>query len=211
MSNAFHGRKETGRKVWLAMSLGVALVASGCDQKPAKADRPATAKAQIVVMDGVGRSVELATAPQRIVSLSAAATDILMAVGAHQELTGATRYCDVPAADEPHVTRIGGVADPDYERILALKPDLVVAPLLADKTLQEKIMALGLPLIVMHPEGLQGVLDDIRMIGQATGRKGAGEIVAQEHRGYSRAHAARAAGAKCRKTAARACWCAWTR
>ena len=132
-----------------------------------------------MIMDGAGRSVDISAPPKRIVSLSAAATDILVAVGAQAELVGATRYCVIPPTEEKHVTRIGGVADPDYERILALKPDFVVAPWLADKTLQDKIAALGLPLVVLHPEGLDGVLADIRMLGRATGHAASGEAVAK--------------------------------
>jgi len=129
--------------------------------------------------DGAGRMVKLATAPQRIVSVSPAATDILVADQAKAQLVGVTRYCNITTEDEKHIARIGGVLDPDYERILSLKPDLVVVPQIADKTLQEKMISLGLPVLVLHPEGLQGVLDDIRMIGRATGHDPAGETIAQ--------------------------------
>ena len=151
---------------------------AGCGQQGAEAP-VAPVAGGITLTDGAGRVVILPAAPHRIVSLSAAATDILVSVGAQTAVVGATRYCVIPAAEESHVTRIGGMADPDYERILALKPDLVVAPWLADKTLQDKIAALGLPLVVMHPEGLQGVLDDIQIIGQATGHEAGGEAVAK--------------------------------
>jgi ABC-type Fe3+-hydroxamate transport system substrate-binding protein len=75
------------------------------------------------VTDGVGRIVKLANAPHRIISLSPAATDILIKIGAHAELVGVTRYCSIPLADESHVQRLGGVLDPDYEGLLTLKPD----------------------------------------------------------------------------------------
>jgi len=117
----------------------------------------------------------LSAVPQRIVSLSPAATDILVAEGAHAQIAGATRYCNIPEGDEKRVVRIGGVLDPDYERILTLKPDLVVVPWLADKSLLEKLVALGLPVLVLHSEGLQGVMDDMRMIGAATGHAVEGE------------------------------------
>lgn len=130
--------------------------------------------------DGAGRVVKIPVAPLRIVSLSPAATDILeISLNAHAEVVGVTRYCHIPVEDEKRVARVGGVVDPDYERILALKPDLVIAPLLADKTLQEKLIALGLAVVVLHPEGLQGVLADIQMLGRATGHAAAGEAAAK--------------------------------
>jgi iron complex transport system substrate-binding protein len=124
--------------------------------------------------------VNVPATPQRIISLSPAATDILdISLKAHAEVVGVTRYCHIPAEDEKRVARVGGVVDPDYERILALKPDLVIAPLLADPSLQEKLIALGLTVVVLHPEGLRGVLDDIRMLGVATGHAAAGESAAK--------------------------------
>jgi len=160
---------------WLTLALALA----SCGQRAAET-AGASGNANLTTLtDGAGRVVKIPAAPQRIVSVSPAATDILLSVGAHAELVGASRYCVIPAADENHVTRIGGVMDPDYERILSLKPDLVVAPFLSDKTLQEKLVSLGLPLVVLHPEGLQGVIDDIRLIGRAAGREAAGETTAK--------------------------------
>ena len=133
-----------------------------------------------VITDGAGRAVKIPAAPQRIVSLSPAATDILeLALGVHTEVVGVTRYCRIPAAEEKRVVRVGGVLDPDYERILALKPDLVIAPLLADSALQDKLISLGLTVVVLHPEGLQGVIDDIHMLGLVTGHPAEGGAAAQ--------------------------------
>ncbi len=132
----------------------------------------------LTITDGAHRVVRLAAPPHRIISLSPAATDILVNIGAHAELVGVTRYCTVPAADESHVKRLGGVLDPDYEGLVALKPDLVVMPLLADKSMQDKLTALGLSFVILHPEGLAGVLADIRMVARATGHEETGETTA---------------------------------
>jgi iron complex transport system substrate-binding protein len=133
----------------------------------------------LTLTDGAGRVVKLAAAPRRIISLSPAATDVLVKVGANAKLVGVTRYGDNPAIVESRVQRLGGVLDPDYEGIVALKPDLVVTPLLADKSMQEKLSALGLTFIVLHPEGLAGVLADIRLVGRATGHDEQGEETAK--------------------------------
>jgi iron complex transport system substrate-binding protein len=161
---------------WLVLALAVA----ACG-KPAVVPVAAPASVQVTTLiDGAGRTVKVPAAPQRIVSLSPAATDILeIALNLHAEVAGVTRYCKIPAEDEKRVARIGGVVDPDYERILALQPDLVIAPLLADKTLQDKLIALGLTVVVLHPEGLQGILDDIRLLGGATGQPAESEAAAQ--------------------------------
>lgn len=165
---------------WAAL-LALALAWAGCG-KPAIAPMDLPAGTNVTTLtDGAGRIVQIPATPRRIVSLSPAATDILeISLNAHAEVAGVTRYCHIPAEDEKRVARVGGVVDPDYERILALQPDLVIAPWLADKTLQEKLQALGLPVVVLHPEGLQGVLDDLRMLGQATGHAAAGEATAKK-------------------------------
>jgi len=166
---------KTPRQVfWLIFTLALlTLCAAGADA-PLQPTFPRT------LTDGAGRSLKIPSVPRRIVSLSPAATDILvLSLNAHAALAGVTRYCQIPAADEKRIARLGGVADPDYERILALHPDLVVAPFLADKTLQEKLLSLGLPVILLHPEGLAGIVEDIRLLGSATGHAAEGEAAAR--------------------------------
>jgi len=160
--------------IWVVILAGL-LATAGAEAFGAGPPPTLSATFPLTITDGAGRVVKLASAPRRIISLSPSVTDILVKLGAHAELVGVTRYCKIPAADEARVKRLGGVLDPDYESIMALKPDLLVMPLLADKSMQEKLSALGLNFIVSHPEGLAGVLDDIRMIGRATGHDEQGD------------------------------------
>jgi iron complex transport system substrate-binding protein len=153
-----------------------ATVFSACGKPVEKAaDQAVVAHVpEYTLTDGAGRTVTLPARPQRIISISPAATDILTAENASAQMVGATRYCVISAAAAAHITRIGGMVDPDYERIVALKPDLVIIPWLADKTLQEKLTSLGLPVLVLHPESLAGVLAELRLVGQATGHAAEG-------------------------------------
>jgi iron complex transport system substrate-binding protein len=66
-----------------------------------------------------------AAPPRRIVSLIPAVTEMLFAIGDGQRLVGVTSYDHFPP-EVSRITRVGGLLDPDVERILALKPDLVV-------------------------------------------------------------------------------------
>jgi iron complex transport system substrate-binding protein len=63
--------------------------------------------------------------PQRIVSLVPAVTEMLFAMGAGERLTGVGSYDRFPL-EVARLPRVGGLIDPDVERLLALKPDLVV-------------------------------------------------------------------------------------
>src|SRR5208282_6923855 len=71
------------------------------------------------------RSTERASIALRVVSLSPSTTEALVAVGARDALVGRSRYCDFPP-DVLSVPVVGGFVDPNFEAIVALRPDLVI-------------------------------------------------------------------------------------
>lgn len=66
-------------------------------------------------------------APQRVVSLVPSVTDSLFQLGAGDALIGVTDYCPVPVTVAKPPSRVGGTRTVDVERVVALKPDLVIA------------------------------------------------------------------------------------
>lgn len=80
-----------------------------------------------MITDVLGRTVRLAGLPQRIVSLVPSLTEYLFAVGAGERVVGITDFCTEPAAQVAHLPRVRGTKNPDHERIIALRPDLVLA------------------------------------------------------------------------------------
>lgn len=66
-------------------------------------------------------------APHRVVSLCPSITETIVAIGGLKRLAGATRFCVRPKGMLWGLPRIGGTKNPDFPRILALKPDLVFA------------------------------------------------------------------------------------
>jgi iron complex transport system substrate-binding protein len=83
------------------------------------------ATAEIVVQDDAGRNVVLQKPALRIISLAPHATELIFAAGGGDRLVGAVEYSDYPAA-ALRIPRVGNYQQIDVERILALKPDLVV-------------------------------------------------------------------------------------
>ena len=77
--------------------------------------------------DETGRAVGLSPAPQRIISLAPGITEILYALELDNRITGVTTFCDWPAAARQK-TKIGGFTNPSIEKIVALRPDLILAP-----------------------------------------------------------------------------------
>ena len=92
------------------------------------------------IKDDVGNVFSLQRPPQHIISLAPNITEILFALGLGDQVAGVTRYCDYPAAALKKA-KIGGMLDPDIERIQALNPDLIIGfrgnPLGALKKLQD--------------------------------------------------------------------------
>jgi len=124
-----------------------------------------------VLLDEAGRRVEVPPSAKRIISLAPSITEILFALGLRQEIIGVTNFCDYPeeVATKP---RIGGFVNPDLEKIVSLKPDLVIA--IADgnrwDTIQ-RLSDLGFPIYTIDPKGFDGVIQTIRNLGEITGKK----------------------------------------
>lgn len=130
------------------------------------------------VTDETGRRVQVRPAPRRIVSLAPGITETLYALGLEGKIVGVTTFCDWPAAAAAK-TKIGGFTNPSIEKIVSLRPDLILAT--ADGNRRETVRQLeklGLPVYVTNPTNTCGVLNSIRHIGSITGReKEAGLLV----------------------------------
>lgn len=84
------------------------------------------AQADVAVVDDTGAEVRLAGPAQRIVTLAPHATELIFAAGAGDALVATVEHSDEPPAARA-LPRIGGLAGIDRERLLAARPDLVVA------------------------------------------------------------------------------------
>ena len=105
----------------------------------------------------------------RIVSLAPSLTETLFAVGAGDRVVGVTRFCEWPpeAAARPQV---GGFLDTNFEAVVALKPDIVVA-LPSHKEHITRLEALGLRCVVVPQTTLPDILDSMLLLGDLTGCK----------------------------------------
>lgn len=155
--------------------------------------RPASAAGRfpVAVPDDRGVTVRLAAPPRRIVSLAPSLTEIVFLLGRGGSLVGVTRFCNVPA-EASVLPRIGGVTDPDVERIVALSPDLVLCT--TDGNPREKVRTLeemGIPCFAVAPQNLGAVLTAIERLGVLLGDTVRGRAEAASLR--KRAERARAA------------------
>ncbi|MFH1753461.1 MAG: helical backbone metal receptor, partial [Candidatus Omnitrophota bacterium] len=85
--------------------------------------------------------------PERIVSLAPSLTEEIYTFGAQESLVGRTTYCRIP--DTKRVIEIvGTVVEVNLEKIVSLKPDLVVATSLTELRAVEKMKLLGMNVVV---------------------------------------------------------------
>ena len=130
--------------------------------------------------DDVGHTVALQQVPRRIVSLAPSLTEILFLIGVDSSVVGVTDYCDYPAAAKSKA-KIGGMLNPNIERILALQPDLVLMSGSGNMRSDfEKLTSAGIAVYVSYPRSIDAVFKSIVDIGDLNGkRRRADSLVAQ--------------------------------
>lgn len=143
---------------------------------------PAIAHAAITVKDDTGATVTLAAPAKRIVALSPHAVELLFAAGAGDRIVGTVKYADYPAAAQK-IPRVGDNSALDLERILALKPDLLVVWMHGNSQRQvEKLRQLGLPLFYSEPKHLVDLPAEIETLGVLTGTPAKAQAAANAYR-----------------------------
>jgi len=152
----------------------------------------------LVVVTGVAIVLALALvaaaqAPAtRIVSIVPAVTEILFAIGAGPQVVAVSSYDDFPPAVKP-LPRVGALLDPDVERILTLRPDLVVS-YGSQSDLHVQLDRARVRVFSYRHAGLAGLFETIGALGAATGRQTEAEHLARSLRGQLDAIRARVRG-----------------
>ncbi|MDP3256197.1 ABC transporter substrate-binding protein [Bosea sp. (in: a-proteobacteria)] len=154
---------------------------------------PAAAE-PIRLTDAVGRNVEIARSPQRIVPIFASNAELVAALGLSERIVAVEAYTRFP----PELARkpqVGGRLGFSVDAIVAQKPDLlIVTPARqAMHQLIDPMTRLGIPVIVLLARSVAEVMDNLRLVGQATGVPEHGEAVARALEARLAAVAARTA------------------
>jgi iron complex transport system substrate-binding protein len=118
------------------------------------------------------------TRPVRIISLIPATTEMLFAMGAAPQIVAVGSFDTYPP-EVQSLPRVGALLDPDVERILSLKPDLVVI-YGTQHDLRQQLDRAGVPYYSYKHGGLAGVTATIRALGTRTGRAREAERVAAD-------------------------------
>lgn len=135
--------------------------------------------AAVSVTDDEGHTVTLMHPAQRIVSLSPHATEMVYAIGAGDRLVAVTSHSDYPEQARA-LPVVGDFRQIDMERVLALKPDLLVVWSGGSLPPQvEKLRHAGIPVFHSRPERLADIPDNMVRLGMLAGLEGDARQVSQ--------------------------------
>jgi len=123
---------------------------------------------------------ERVTPPARIVSLVPALTEMLFAIGAGPQVVAVSSYDEFPP-EVKSLPRVGALLDPDMERILALRPDLVVS-YGSQTDVQAQLARAKIRVFSYRHAGLNGVFTTLKDLGVAVGRTADADRLARDIR-----------------------------
>ncbi|KNY29337.1 ABC transporter substrate-binding protein [Pseudobacteroides cellulosolvens] len=150
----------------------------GCteSQSPENSEKPTNTMANapvypLKIKDSYDREIKIDSEPQRIISIAPNITEIIYAIGKSSKLTGRSEYCDYPE-DVKKVTSVGSLQDPSIEKIVELKPDLVLVSTHFKKEIVQKLESMGINIAAFYgDENFEGVYSTIEKVGAVLNSK----------------------------------------
>ncbi|MCD1296349.1 ABC transporter substrate-binding protein [Methanocella sp. CWC-04] len=135
----------------------------GCTQTNDTSSNTTSAKYPMEITDDYGRVTTITKAPEKIVSLTPANTEILFALGLGDKVVGNTDYCNYPE-EAKSKTKVGGITNVNVEQIAALDPDVIFAGSLSKEDMVAKLDSMGYKTIAQDPRNVTGIKQTIMMI-----------------------------------------------
>ena len=140
------------------------------------------AAAAISVVDDSGKQVVLARPAQRVISMAPHVTELLFAAGGGARIIGAMNYSDYPAPAR-RIPLIGSNSQIDLERVIALKPDLLIVWQSGNTARQiAQLQGLGIPVFHSEPRKLETVADSLLRFGRLLGTETKAQAAAAQFR-----------------------------
>ncbi|MGE7122238.1 ABC transporter substrate-binding protein [Peribacillus sp. NPDC046944] len=171
---------RTVRSSWIAL-LMVALFLTGCtsndDQKSLEKKDPATTEEvkSYTVTDDSGKEITFDKVPETVISLQPSNTEILYALGVGNKVIGATDFDNYPE-EAKDVERVSDSMTINSEKIISLKPDVIIAYTIGDEAALKPLEDAGIPIfIIKSAVTFDDVYSDINQISKVMGVTDKGE------------------------------------
>ena len=119
----------------------------------------------------IDKKVKIEKEPERIISLSPTLTETVFAMGKGDRLVGRTDYCDFPA-EAAKVDSIGTITNPSIEKIVSLKPDIVISSMMKPE-IQKKLEDAGIKVVVYkNGDSINGSFQNMRELSKVINAQG---------------------------------------
>lgn len=128
----------------------------------------AATKYPLTITDDLGRTITIKAEPKRIIAMLPSHTETLFALGAGGKLVGIDKYSNYPKDATDKLTKVGSAFSPDLEKILALKPDLVLADESKSSKLVQKLEAAGLTVYGGSAQTYNDTFEKMAVLGKIT-------------------------------------------
>lgn len=132
--------------------------------------------------DSNGNEVVIESEPKRIISVAPSITELVYALGKGDNLVGRTDYCDYPE-EAKTAPSIGSLTDPNIEKIVELKPDIVIASTHFKDDVAKKLEDLGIKIVVINDsESIDGAYNSMNKVGEILNAKDKAEEVVNSNK-----------------------------
>lgn len=139
---------------------------SGCSSD---SHRPA-GKA-FTITDDCGAVITFSAVPRKVISLAPSLTEMIFSLGAGDKLAGNTVYCTYPP-EAKSIVKVGDLITVDYEKILSLKPDLILISVEGNvKDTYNRLKELGFRVMVSNPRNFEGIKKTYSQLGTVLDKK----------------------------------------
>jgi iron complex transport system substrate-binding protein len=127
------------------------------------------------LVDDTGYVTSMDVFPDKIISLAPSTTEIVFALGLDEKVVAVSNYCDYPYnfsawIEAGNMTSIGDFSNPNMEVIASLDPDLILATAGVQGETVGTLRDLGYKVLVLNPANVNGVMQNIELVGNATGK-----------------------------------------
>ena len=129
--------------------------------------------------DDKGRQIDISEVPERIISFGPNITEILFALGLEESIVGVSDFCDYPEAAKAK-PKVGSAFGPSIEKVVDLEPDLVVT--VEHEQLNRELEGVGVKFVILDPMDIDGILENIEMVAEITGKAKEGEQLVEDMR-----------------------------
>jgi iron complex transport system substrate-binding protein len=176
--------------ILMTLALSMAILVAACAPSALVTNQPAATAtpAPIVLKDGTGAEFRLEKPAEKIVSLAPSNTEILFAVGAGKQVIAREDFSNYPE-EATSLPSIGGsMGKYNLEDMVKLQPDLILAsPLTSDEALQSLKTVTPNVFVLPNPTDLEGMYQNLVMVGELTGHKAEAEKLGQDLRARAKA------------------------